>query len=301
MTWARAPHRALGDDAVDHRQTGGAVDRLGAGLVHRQRRGQHAGMRIGDAHPFQQALHAAILAPAAVQRVEHDVGRRSRRRAARSGPASTSITVKPAPAARRRIRAPSTATPRARPRGRPSGPQPWGGPARLAATVCLMCRACPVPTSGPAAFGPLAGSVTPGRPTRMISHLALFRCVWKTLFRDLLAQAFQVGGRGAARVDQEIGMHRVDICAPPRRAPRMPGRVDHLPRLEIVASSARAGRGKAGRVAEGRSRAAVLRGLAGVAAGSWSAMRASSASGVAAGARKVTSVIDRIRGRSVWR
>ena len=60
--------------AFHHRQTGGAVDFLGLDLVHRQGRGQHAGMRIGDAKPFQQALDAAILAPAAMQGVEADVG-----------------------------------------------------------------------------------------------------------------------------------------------------------------------------------------------------------------------------------
>ena len=31
-------------------------------------------MRVGQAQPFQQALHAAILAPAPVQRVEDHVG-----------------------------------------------------------------------------------------------------------------------------------------------------------------------------------------------------------------------------------
>ena len=55
-----------------------AIDVLGARLVHRQRRGEHAGMRVGNAQPFEHALDAAVLAPAAVQRVEGDVGLRRR-------------------------------------------------------------------------------------------------------------------------------------------------------------------------------------------------------------------------------
>ena len=39
-------------------------------------------MGVGDAHQFEQALHAAILAPAAMQRIEHSIrlcGREPRR------------------------------------------------------------------------------------------------------------------------------------------------------------------------------------------------------------------------------
>ena len=60
--------------AFDHRQTGGLVDLFGLDLVHRKGRGQHPGMRIGNAQPFQNALDAAILAPTAMQGVETDVG-----------------------------------------------------------------------------------------------------------------------------------------------------------------------------------------------------------------------------------
>ena len=43
-------------------------------LVHGDRRGQHAGMRVGHRQDLEHALDAAILAVLAVQGVEHDVG-----------------------------------------------------------------------------------------------------------------------------------------------------------------------------------------------------------------------------------
>ena len=48
--------------------------RLGLGLVHGQRRGQHPGMGIGQTEGLQHALNAAVLAPGAVQGVEADIG-----------------------------------------------------------------------------------------------------------------------------------------------------------------------------------------------------------------------------------
>src|SRR5208282_2854915 len=39
-----------------------------------ERRRKHARMRVRDAHQFEQALHAAVFAPAAMQRVEHGIG-----------------------------------------------------------------------------------------------------------------------------------------------------------------------------------------------------------------------------------
>ena len=47
---------------------------LGAFLVHGQRRGQDARMGIGQLLPFEEPLHTAILAPAAVERIEDDIG-----------------------------------------------------------------------------------------------------------------------------------------------------------------------------------------------------------------------------------
>ena len=66
---------ARGPEAGGHdRQPGGGIGALGLFLVHRQRRGQHARMGIGNAHPFEDALNAAVLAPAPVQRIEGDIG-----------------------------------------------------------------------------------------------------------------------------------------------------------------------------------------------------------------------------------
>ena len=65
---------AVHHDGLDHWQTRGAINVLGAFLVHRQRRGQDAGMRIGNAHQFQQALHRAVLAEAAMQSIEDSIG-----------------------------------------------------------------------------------------------------------------------------------------------------------------------------------------------------------------------------------
>ena len=117
-----------------HRQPGRREDLLGPRLVHGQRRGQHAGMGVGDPQPFQQALDAAVLAPAAVQRVERDVGLQSRQSAARGRARRRSRRPRiPLPAAPPRTRARTRATPRARPKGRPSGRR----------CGLLSCSTCP--------------------------------------------------------------------------------------------------------------------------------------------------------------
>src|SRR5208283_804734 len=43
---------------------------LGDLLMHRRRRGEHSGMRVGDAQKLQDALYDAVLAEATMQRVE---------------------------------------------------------------------------------------------------------------------------------------------------------------------------------------------------------------------------------------
>ena len=53
---------------------GGAKKLLGAIFSHGERRGEHAGMRIGNPQHFQNALHDAVLAKTPVQRVEGNVG-----------------------------------------------------------------------------------------------------------------------------------------------------------------------------------------------------------------------------------
>ena len=63
MRCAAAGGAPIGDDAFDHGQAGRAIDILGALLVHGERRRQHTGMGVGNAHQFQQALHACRLRP----------------------------------------------------------------------------------------------------------------------------------------------------------------------------------------------------------------------------------------------
>jgi hypothetical protein len=60
------------EHACHHRQASGAINLFGLHLVHRQCRSEHPGMRVGNAQPLQNALNAAILAPAAMQGVEAD-------------------------------------------------------------------------------------------------------------------------------------------------------------------------------------------------------------------------------------
>mmetsp|Transcript_29190 Transcript_29190/g.56416 ORF Transcript_29190/g.56416 Transcript_29190/m.56416 type:complete len:273 (-) Transcript_29190:7778-8596(-) len=62
------------DHAVHDGQSCGAVDVLCPLLVHGQRRGQHARMRVRHADPFQQPLDAAIFAPTAMQAVQDGRG-----------------------------------------------------------------------------------------------------------------------------------------------------------------------------------------------------------------------------------
>ena len=50
-----------------------AIHSLGPLLVHGQGRGENAGVRIRYAHPFKDALHASVFAPAPVQSIESHV------------------------------------------------------------------------------------------------------------------------------------------------------------------------------------------------------------------------------------
>ena len=65
---------ARDDHAARHRHAGGLEHGLGDVLLHGERGGQHAGMAVGNAEDFQQALQRAVLAGAAVQHVERDIG-----------------------------------------------------------------------------------------------------------------------------------------------------------------------------------------------------------------------------------
>ena len=73
-------HRVLvlDGEAVDHlrfrhRNADRLGDLLGLLLVHGKRRGEHAGMGVGNAQIFEDALDGAVLAERPMQRVEDDV------------------------------------------------------------------------------------------------------------------------------------------------------------------------------------------------------------------------------------
>jgi len=70
-----SPHRRRRyDQAFHNRQTRGTKNFLAALFVHRKGRGQHAGVCVRQAHPFQQSLNAAVFAPAAMQTIQNDIG-----------------------------------------------------------------------------------------------------------------------------------------------------------------------------------------------------------------------------------
>jgi hypothetical protein len=56
-----------GSQPAAHRDAGGLGDDLGGGLVHVERRTEHAGAHVGHIGEFEQALDGAVLAPGAVQ------------------------------------------------------------------------------------------------------------------------------------------------------------------------------------------------------------------------------------------
>ncbi len=188
-------------------------------------------------------------------------GVEARRRA--SAPASTAAEVRPCvhlghldsllPAARPRIHCPTTATPRARPRVRPSVP-PHAG---------LPCSTYP-PRSMGRVPGPSLSRAD--SPTRMISHSNSIPELWKTLFRTSSPNPSRSAARGAAGIGEEIRMLHVHHRAAAGRAAHA-GVVDQLPGLQLVAVVGPPGRGKPGRIAEGRAGGAVPHRLAGVAAG----------------------------------
>ena len=65
---------ARGEPAFGDRQPGGGEDLLRLHLVHGHGGRHDPGMRVGNFEPLQQALDAAVLAPAAMKGVEHHVG-----------------------------------------------------------------------------------------------------------------------------------------------------------------------------------------------------------------------------------
>ncbi len=71
--------RLGGDQTIDrpafgHRQTGCLQDVFGAIFSHRQCRGEHARMGVGNPEHFEDALDDSVLAEWAMQRIESDIG-----------------------------------------------------------------------------------------------------------------------------------------------------------------------------------------------------------------------------------
>ena len=67
---------AVDRHALRDGDAGRLEDDLGLVLLHGERRGEDAGMGVGQAQDLEQALDRAVLAEAAVQRVEDDIGLR---------------------------------------------------------------------------------------------------------------------------------------------------------------------------------------------------------------------------------
>ncbi len=64
---------AIGHLRFRHRNPGRPGDLLGLLLVHGERRSQHAGVRVGNAQIFEDALNGAVLAEGTMQRIEGNV------------------------------------------------------------------------------------------------------------------------------------------------------------------------------------------------------------------------------------
>ncbi len=70
-----AERRLVEGEELGRRDAGVQQQVLGEHLVHRARAGQDAGARVGHAEDLQQLLHGAVLAVAAVEGHERDLGR----------------------------------------------------------------------------------------------------------------------------------------------------------------------------------------------------------------------------------
>ncbi len=190
---------------------------LGDRLVHRQGRGQHAGMGVGNAHDVEQALDAAVLAEAPMQRVEHHRGlgrldagdQRAQRRDARrwSRPRS-----RPA-----RVLRP-TAAPQRSETSRSAEKPPISTVTRLLMKRLLLCAT----------------------PMRRISQSSADAAGFGDAVADLFAQCLDIGGGGCSGIDQEVAVLLGNLRAAALQA-AAPGVLDQFPGLCI------------GRIGEGRA------------------------------------------------
>ncbi len=193
---ARARFAPVGDDRLDDGQAGGGEDVLGALLVHGERRGQDARMGVGHPQQFEQALHAAILAPAAMQRVEDDIGRGGAKLGGRDR--------RPWDRSRR---------PRSL-RSRSALAQP-----RPLIEAHLAFGRAPAHQHGDAAD---VARIVHGTPTRLISHSSVDARFRLHARAHLLAQRFDDRRRCASPLLMRKLQCFSETCASPRARPRQP-------------------------------------------------------------------------------
>ena len=243
-----------------HRQPGGGEDLLRALLVHRQRRGEHAGMGVGDPEPLEDALDAAVLAPAAVQRVEGDVGPRlaERRREVGAGVDLDDLeSLLP-----QRSRALATRHERNLTLGRTAAHQHCDAgccPARHARLNPVPAGLLPALSGLSSLFSFFRGPY--GRPTRMISHSNDIPVDSKTFFRTNSPKFSRSAAFAAPVLIRKLRVLRRHLRSTQGCALHA-GVLDQLPGLEVVHVVGAAGRGEPRRIAEGRPRRALLDRLA---------------------------------------
>ena len=79
-------------DAIRHGDAGLGHHDFGDVLIHGERRGERAGMAVGNLQDLKQALNGAVLAGTAMQQVEGDVGRSPVKTVAMSRATSMRVT-----------------------------------------------------------------------------------------------------------------------------------------------------------------------------------------------------------------
>src|SRR6056297_3212237 len=266
-------------------------------------------MGVGDAHPFQQALDAAILAPAAVQGVENDVGF-DLGQALREVGAGIDLDHVISLAAQR-LGAALTRAERHLALGGGATHQDHDAGRRSARTchqpIASVCRRNSVARSAVYRCAPflVRGSVArqpydPGRPMRLISHSSVIPLCSKTLFRTSSPRPWRSAADAPPALTRKLECIG-DICAPPRVAPRIPASSITLHAFRSWVSSARPVEENPAGL---RKLDPAVRSLVGWVASrlaSCSSIRAASASGSPSGAVKRTSVTTASSGRSVWR
>ncbi len=207
------------DPAVGDRDAGRPHHLFRALLVHGERGGQHARVRVGHADQLQQTLHAAILAPAAVQGIEAHLGLHG---AQLIGEIAAHVDEGHLVAGLLQGRAARLA--------RIEAHLALGGEAAHEhRDVVKPPRACCFThcASASASASPM-GLPGSGSPRRMISHCRVTPLVSLTRARTVSPSRSMSSPRSVAIVDQEVAVHFRHLGAADAKAPA-PGRVDQLP------------------------------------------------------------------------